>query len=442
MYNIYVPCKNTHGNDFYKCDGKGMETKSYIDATIKNIEQNLSEKVSVKELSSECFISRRQLYRSFYSYTGHSVSEYIRKRKLSKALGLLKHSDMSFSDIAYSCGYSSVQALCRNVKSSLNLTPTEYRNCEDIYYFPLHESGAAKQISVGSQAVPQMIRVIYRHTKLTEIENKAVSYLLSVLPGYSGRLFGRNGEENGNIFCYSLYIEYNDTYIRKLSSAFDSIEICPGYTALFACISAVNDERKINSAWNYLYGYWLKGSMFERDDKPYFEEYIINDNKIKKLILHMPIRQRENFYKINIKFYDERFFIAASREGEDSEKSASNSVVDYITEHYPFLLKTQKEFYISGNNSRRICGMSIINGLNIPENNIVQTLVIPKGLYAVLEESCYGSGNGYEQVLLGWLHDNGFEIIGVPFSVYDISKGTKQNEIAVKSQVMIKNGTI
>jgi len=116
-----------------------MESKSDIHATVKTIEQNISGKLSVESLSSECFVSPRQLYRDFYSHTGHSINEYVRKRKLSSALGLLKHSDMPFSDVAYACGYSSVQALCRSMKTSLHLTPTQYRNGAEFVYFPSYD---------------------------------------------------------------------------------------------------------------------------------------------------------------------------------------------------------------------------------------------------------------------------------------------------------------
>jgi len=37
-------------------------------------------------------------------------------------------------------------------------------------------------------------------------------------------------------------------------------------------------------------------------------------------------------------------------------------------------------------------------------------LTVPKGLYAVLEGSCFGSGEEYEYVLLQWLAENGFEV--------------------------------
>jgi len=418
-----------------------MELKKYMQTAIKNIEQNISEKISVEKLSSQSFISPRQLYRDFYSHTGHSVNGYISKRRLSKALSLLKYSEIPIFDIAYSCGYSSVQALYRNMKASLNLTPAEYRNSADIYYFPLYYDIQTKQVTVKSLTIPEMIRVKFYHAKLLGIENMAITCLLSALPGYDGKLFGRNGMQSGNRFCYELYIEHGEAHAEKLTSAFGDISVFPGYTANFACASAANNEREINAAWDFLYGRWLKSSMFEQDDIPYFEEYVIKDSSIKKLILHLPIKQRANFYKINIKSFADRMFLAATKKGADAEKSASKAVVDYLAEYYPLYLKTRKEFYISKHNGYVSCGLNIDAEIN-SHDGTVQILTAPKGLYAVLEGSCYGSGNEYEEILLNWLNESGFEIIGLPFSIYDTSNGTEHNKIIVKSQVMIKDGRI
>jgi len=420
-----------------------MKSKIYIQSIIDNIEQNISEKINVEKLSSKCFVSSRQLYRDFYSFTGHSINEYIRKRKLSKALNLLKYSEISITDIAYSCGYSSVQSLCRSIKSSLNITPTEYRKSDDIYYFPIYDGITMKQIIVKSQLMPQMICLKFFHSQLIGIENKAVYHLLSVFPEYTGTLFGKNGSQNGNRFCYELYIEYSEDNIKKIEqSEFNDLTLVPEYTAVFACTSVKNNEQAINAAWDYLYCHWLKNSMFEQDNTPYFEEYVIKDNIIKKLILNLPVKSRKHLYKINIKHFDERLYITATKTGINAEKSASNIVVDFVVEHYPFLLETQKELYVSKMNDFCTCGININNKIHMHDNEAIQTLLIPKGYYAVLEGSCFGSGNEYEQVLFSWLRDNGFETVGTSFTIYDTTKGMDQDEIAVKSQVMINDGRI
>lgn len=411
---------------------------------IENIELNIEKNINVEKLSSKIYISQRQLYRDFYSITGHSINEYINKRKLSRALNMLKLSEISITDIAFICGYSSVQALYRSIKSVFNITPANYRNNFDIYYFSLSDSDKIKNIIVKNQIIPKTICIKFYHPQLKGIEEKAINYFQSIIPQdiiFTGRLFGRNGIQKGSKFCYELYIEYKDEFIKKTSDIIN-IEIHDSYTATFAYTTVKFNEQDINDAWDYLYGHWLKNSMFQQDNIPYFEEYILKGNEIHRLILHLPIKARNNFYKINIKPFENRLFITTSQKGINAEKSSSNIIVDFIADHYPLLLKTQKEFYVSKNNEFCVCGLNIDNLINISDNVNIQILTIPEGIYAVLEGSCYGSGNDYEQVLLNWLQDNGFIVIGTPFSIYDTSKSTNQNEIIVKSQVMIKDGRI
>src|SRR5450756_63068 len=85
------------------------------------------EKQNIDAIAKSCFTSTMQLQRDFYNVTGYSVGEYMRRLRLSNALCLIKSSDSILADIAYSCGYSSQQALCREIKAILGTTATEYK---------------------------------------------------------------------------------------------------------------------------------------------------------------------------------------------------------------------------------------------------------------------------------------------------------------------------
>ena len=181
--------------------------KSYIQSVIDRIEHNISQKINIEQLAAACFVSPRQLYRDFYVCTGHSVHTYIRKRRLSKALGMLKYSDMAISDIAYLCGYSSQQALSKSVKNITTMTPKQYRSGERAFYFNVYAYKELKQVTVSRQTLPEMLGIRFYYHKLNGIEREAVRFLFELLPGYSGRLFGRNGIQKGTKFCYELFIE-------------------------------------------------------------------------------------------------------------------------------------------------------------------------------------------------------------------------------------------
>ena len=110
-------------------------TKQYVQRLIRQLENHLDADIKAEFLSSSSYVSRSQFYRDFYSITGHSVKEYIRKRRLSNALLLIKTSEFTLAEIAYQCGFSSQQALCRTVKQSLGITPLAYKESEMFYFF-------------------------------------------------------------------------------------------------------------------------------------------------------------------------------------------------------------------------------------------------------------------------------------------------------------------
>ncbi|MDE6747851.1 MAG: AraC family transcriptional regulator [Lachnospiraceae bacterium] len=113
-----------------------IEKLTYIEALIEYVEAHLSEDISAETLAQAGFVSRAKLYRDFYNVVGHSIKEYIRKRRLSCALTLMKKSELPLADIAYLWGYSSQQDFSRLVQHKLNMTPMEYKRSDRYYYFP------------------------------------------------------------------------------------------------------------------------------------------------------------------------------------------------------------------------------------------------------------------------------------------------------------------
>jgi AraC-like DNA-binding protein len=61
-----------------------MQKNKYINTVIEFIESNLSTEINPEIIAKKHFISLSQLYRDFYAYTGHSIKEYIRKRRISQ----------------------------------------------------------------------------------------------------------------------------------------------------------------------------------------------------------------------------------------------------------------------------------------------------------------------------------------------------------------------
>ncbi|WP_438433234.1 helix-turn-helix domain-containing protein [Gorillibacterium sp. sgz500922] len=387
-----------------------MKQTLHIQAAIRAIELNLAEDFPIDAVARLSHVSPMQLYRDFYQLTGHSVKDYIRKRRLSEALARVKHSDRSLAEIAYASGYSSQQAFCRQVKASTGLTPLEYKASESHYYFPMFNNERKRQISLATETIPPTLRLVYTHDQLQGIENCAVASLFSLLPGYSGRLFGRNGNPPDSRIGYELYIQADDEpeeIRQKLAgSAFTEIASMPAMTAAFAKTGSKNREDEINAAWNDLYTDWLTTSMFVQADLPYFEEYLHKNGEVRKVVLYLPVRKRNDYPRIRVTSCGERSFLVSRKTGKDAENEASQAVMGFLMAQYPKLAGSANRFYVAKDGTACVCGIQLDGELALPPDSGLERMRIGPGAFAVLDGDCCGDSGLYEAILQNWTADN------------------------------------
>ena len=117
----------------------------------------MEETPCVEAISRAHALSSMQLNRDFISATGYSVSEYIRRLRLSNALCMIKFSHYPTADIAYACGYSSQQALCREIRALLQTTATAYRDGDDIYFLAPPSADAPYPVEVSRVSIPRAL---------------------------------------------------------------------------------------------------------------------------------------------------------------------------------------------------------------------------------------------------------------------------------------------
>lgn len=415
-----------------------------LEPLFTELEQNIADDLSVERLAEAGLFSRSQLYREFYNATGHSFKEYVRKRRLSAALTRIRHSDRTLRQIAREYGFSSEQALCRSVKATTGQTPAQYRAEGDEYYFPAHGEGRAfggprgLPVAVTAETIPPTLRLRYYDSRLLGIEDRALARLFAALPGYSGRVFGRNGKQKGPKLCYELYVECGDF---PAGSGFVECASEPALSGTFAKTSCPNREDEINAAWDYLYSGWLKSSMFTQAAQPYFEEYICAEGRVQRLVLSLPVEKRPGFHKIRLCQCDETRFLVASRSGANAEKAASQAVLDFLAAHCPGLAQTVRSFCVSvsrgtGRTQTYTCGIALQAPLALPPGCDVRILTQPAGEYAVLEGDCCGDAGAYEAVLAAWVEGMGLHTAHAPqaafFAVYEAGGSLRREDTRMK----------
>lgn len=410
----------------------------YMQSILQYIENNISSDLKTKFLSNIGYVSRDKLYYDFYNMSGHSVKEYIRKRRLSNALAFIKTSDMGLTDIAFQCGYSSHQALCRAVRQTLGLTPSEYKNSDTYYFFPPFNGELLQSVTVKDETIPDTLCILFYHSRLKNIESIALTTFLQVFPDYEGQIFGRNGKQEGSRFCYELYLtDINKNYELLTAYGFVITKVIPCFMSTFAASTVWNDEQKINAAWDYLYSQWLQTSMFEYTGEPYYEEYILKNSKPAKLKLRLPIQKRCEETKITLINNPELCFIAAKAKGYNAEEIASQTVIDYLTEHHPHIINTSKDLYLLKDINTCTCGIRINSELQpIKDENIIK-IATNQNKYLVLTSSVMGDYDRYADLLFLFAYDNGMDADKKEiFAVYDGSESF--NNLKIKMYCPIK----
>jgi len=98
-----------------------------ISDIIHFIEDNFDSSFSLDELANRCALNSSYFSRSFKEYAGVPLFEYINRLRINRASLLLKSSDMTILDIAFSVGYNNVSFFNRYFKKLKMMSPGEYR---------------------------------------------------------------------------------------------------------------------------------------------------------------------------------------------------------------------------------------------------------------------------------------------------------------------------
>lgn len=98
-----------------------------IKSALKDLENRFLEPFSLDEIAKRIGISKYHLSREFHKYVGTTMNEYVIRLKLNYAKELLRYSEESVGDIAFSCGINHVSHFINLFKEREGMTPLKYR---------------------------------------------------------------------------------------------------------------------------------------------------------------------------------------------------------------------------------------------------------------------------------------------------------------------------
>lgn len=104
-----------------------MNYDDCIKKSIKYIEDNLSNKIELKDIANNVFLSKYHFHRVFHAVAGEPVAEYIRKRRLMEAADELLNTDDKIVDIAFKYQFNSQEVFTKAFKRLYGISPREFR---------------------------------------------------------------------------------------------------------------------------------------------------------------------------------------------------------------------------------------------------------------------------------------------------------------------------
>lgn len=271
-----------------------MDLLKEMNNALNYIEDHLTDDIDFNEVVRLAFCSEYHFRRMFSFLAGVTLSEYIRRRRLTLAAFELNNSTVKIIDVAIKYGYNSPDSFTRAFENLHDVTPSEAKNngqslkayprmtfqlsikggSEMNYRIEEKEAfrilGIKKRVPLIYHGVNPEIAAMWQTldgemiTKLKSLSNVEPLGLLSASTNFSeGRL------EGGEL----------DHYIGVASTAecpdnLAHLEVPASTWAVFEAVGPFPDT--LQNVWGRIYSEWFPSSNYEQIEGP---EILWNENK-------------------------------------------------------------------------------------------------------------------------------------------------------------------
>ncbi|MGB8002132.1 MAG: AraC family transcriptional regulator [Anaerobacillus sp.] len=266
-----------------------------MNKALKYIEENLTSDIDYKEVARLALCSEYHFRRMFSFLAGISLSEYIRRRRLTFAAFDLKDSSAKVIDIAVKYGYNSSDSFARAFQNLHGTTPSEARkNVHSLKAYPrmtfqlsvkggnemnyrivekeaFRIVGIKKRVPIIFNGVNSDIASMWKSldgeaiNQLKKISNVEPLGLLSASTNFSeGRM-----EEKGELDHY-----IGAATTKTCPDNLTQLEVPALSWAVFEAIGPFPDT--LQDVWGRIYSEWFPSSIYEQVAGP---ELLWNENK-------------------------------------------------------------------------------------------------------------------------------------------------------------------
>lgn len=101
--------------------------KSPVSRAVLYLHRHFSEDITLDTLANLTHLSRSYFSELFRNATGHTFKSYLIDLRMRNACRLLANTDMSVTDVCFSCGFESFSNFMRTFKARIGSTPLGFR---------------------------------------------------------------------------------------------------------------------------------------------------------------------------------------------------------------------------------------------------------------------------------------------------------------------------
>ncbi len=112
----------------YNCLGEAIKYGKLVREVIEYIENNLSNKLALNELSAQFFVSSGKLQKQFKKEVGVNIGSYINSRIMNRAEDMLKYSEKPIKEISDDLGFCDQFYFSRAFSKHYGVPPKKYRD--------------------------------------------------------------------------------------------------------------------------------------------------------------------------------------------------------------------------------------------------------------------------------------------------------------------------
>lgn len=272
-----------------------MDMLARVNGALSYIEENLTNSVDFKEAARIACCSEYHFTRMFSFLAGITLSEYIRRRRLTLAALELSHSDLKVIDVALKYGYVSPDAFSRAFQSMHGITPSDARiHGQSLKAFPRMtfqltiKGGSEMNYRIEDKDAFRIVGMKRRVAIIFEGVNPEIASMFeSLTPELINEIKGlSNVQPSGLISASTNFSEGRmeekgecDHYIgaattKDAPDGMAQLEVPASTWAVFTAVGSFPSA--LQEVWGRIYSEWFPSSDYELSEGP---EILWNEHK-------------------------------------------------------------------------------------------------------------------------------------------------------------------